>query len=1090
MKSKFYRYTSFHSVKEPYAKQADQESINRKRNVMFSGIRAMIMMCLFLGYSFIARSQDSLVNQNDTIHISGVILSNTNKPVSGVSVSIEGSIKEPVITNDKGEFSLVAPSGKSWIIISPTGELKKKRVFADYRRSMTIYLTPADMPGGDDRMTVLSQNIVRRNLVAATSDLNMSELRHSSVITIDKYMEGRIPGLFAVSRSGEPESGAYLSLRGVNSIITNNQPLIIVDDMPLPDQNLFGSSLAGYAYNQLVGINVMDISKVTVLKDPSITSAYGSKGSNGVILIETLNPSVTQTTIDLDVRSGINFKPARFIPQLNASQHKTLMSEVLFSSGNTLEQIKGLYPGLFQTPDSAGYINYQHNTNWQDLIFDNSFFSNLNLNVKGGDEIARYGLSFGYNSNTGIIKNTDFKAYNLRFVSRLNIFTWLKMNASASLNTNSANLKEAGSVDETSPILASLAKSPMLSPYQYDDQGNQINVLSEVNDFGVSNPLAIINNYSAWNNNYNFIATVSFSSTIRKNLVLNTKFGMNYNVLREQIFMPNHGMEHYYNNEAINVAKAANNYLKSFYNNTYASYTKAFTPSQIFTSVTGMNIQTNDYELDWGLTKNANANDQYRALQDGQNNLREIGGENRKWNWISYYENVSYSIDDKYFLMGSVSFDGSSRVGKNASDAMKVGNYPFGLFYGAGIAWRVSNEPFLRNKSWLEDLKLRLTYGRSGNDDIGESTATRYYRAIKYREAVGLYPAVFPNDALGYEMVSQLNAGLDIALWGNRLTSTIDVFSAQTTNMLASTPIDPYFGYDFRAENAGKMKNTGLEFSATWRVVDRNQMKWDMQLNVTSLKNKVADIKGGSLVTSVLGAEIVNQTGAPANSYYGYIFEGVYATQAQATAANLVNDKYMPYQAGDAIYKDISGPNGTPDGVINNYDKTTIGSAIPKGFGSFINTVSYKRWSVSAMIQYVFGNKLFNYMRYKDEQMTNLYNQSQNVLNRWEYDGQVTNVPRALYNDPIGNAAFSTRWIEDGSYLRLKSLSLSYMIPEKFLTFRNAEFYVTAENVLTFSKYLGYDPEFSYSYSQISQGIDYGQTPQVRRFMAGIKFGL
>ena len=1035
-------------------------------------------------------AQDSIPSAQDTMHIDGVVLSNTGKPIAGASVSIEGSIQVPRITNDAGQFSVFSTSGKNWIIVTPTEGYKTKRVFINYMKNITIYLTPEDLQSGDDKMNILSQNVPRRNMIAAYTDLGLKDLRHVGALTIDKYMEGRVPGLDVVSRSGDPESGSYMALRGVNSINTTNQPMFIVDGMPLPLQGIFGSNLAGYSYNQLIGINPMDISKVTVLKDPLLTAAYGSKGSNGVILIETLDPSVTQTTIDLDVRSGINFSPFRTIPQLNADQHKTLMNEELFSSGQPLEVIKAQYPGLFITKDSARYLDFQHNTNWQNLIFNNSFFSNINLNVKGGDEIARYGLSFGYNTNQGIIKNTNFQGYNLRFVSRLNIFTWLKMNASVALNTNSATMKEAGTVDETSPILTALAKSPMLGPYQYDEQGNQISALSEVNELGVSNPLAVINNYSATNKNYSFISSVSFSSAIKKNLILNTKLGIYYNVLREQIFMPNHGMVHYYDDEAINVAKSTNNNLKSFYNNTYMSFTKTIGKAQVFSSITGFNIQTNTFELDWGLTKNANANDQYQAIQDGQNNLREIGGQNRIWNWMSLYENASYSIDDKYFLMGTVSLDGSSRVGKTAMDAIQIFGNPYGLFYSGGVAWRLSSEPFLKNKPWLEDLKLRFTMGETGNDDIGESSAASYYQAIKYRETVGLYPAVLANESLGYEKVQQMNGGLDIALWGNRLSSTIDVFSAQTNNMLVYTPVDAYLGYDLRAENAGTMKNSGIEFTATWRVMDRNAFKWDVQLNFTTLTNKITSLKGESLVSSIDGAEVVNQVGSPANSFYGYIFEGVYSTQAQATAANLVNDKDMPYQAGDAMYKDISGPNGVPDGVINNYDKSTIGSPLPKGFGGFLTAVSYKRWSLSAFIQYVFGNKVFNYMRYKDEQMTNLYNQSQDVLNRWQYDGQVTNVPRALWDDPMGNSAFSTRWIENGSYLRVKNLSLSYTIPEKFLSFRNAEFYISVDNILTLTKYLGYDPEFSYSFMQMTQGIDYGQTPQVRRFMAGIKFGL
>ena len=1032
----------------------------------------------------------SAVFAQDTLLVKGVIVNGLNKPLANVSVGVEGSFELPSVTNEAGEFTVVAASGSDWLNISPSDEYQKKRVFLNNRTELKIYLTSLGIESGDDNLVLLSQDILKRDMVASYSSINSTAIKETPALSIDQFFQGRVSGMNVISRSGDPGSGAVTFLRGVNSINANNTPLYIVDGIPVISSDVFGSNLDGYEYNTLLSINPLDISKTTVVKDATLTAPYGSKASNGLVVIETLDPSATQTVVELDLRSGYSLAPSNQIPQMNAAQHKTLISELLFSSGMPEEQIVLEYPNLYLTSKEDRFIDYQHNTKWQDLIFSNAAFTNLNVKVKGGDEIARYGLSFGYMNSNGIVKTTGYDGYNLRFVSLLNIFTWLKMNASVSLSYNNSNLKESARITETSPIFSSLAKSPMLNPYQYDNEGKELTALSEPDELGISNPQAIVDNYEATNNNFNFLSTLGFSADINKNLILNSNFGITYNILKEQIFQPNRGMESYYNKEAINVSKATNNSLNSFYNNTYFKYKTNFGKNHVLTSNTGVNILTNKFELDWGLTKNAHENDEYRMLQDGQNNSREIGGANRNWNWLSFYENVTYGYKDKYLASASVTLDGSSRVGDNAANTIKIGDVPFGLFYSIGGAWRISDESFLKNSSKLEELKLRLTYGRTGNDAIGETSATNYYDAVKFRETSGLIPGVVPNDGLTYETVSQLNGGIDVSVWGNRVRASVDIYKSTIENMLIYVPLQAYFGFDFRPENGGKMQNTGLDVSVLFRLFDKPNFKWDLQATYSMFNNEVLEIKGDKLVTKVQGAELVNMPGEQANSFYGYIYEGVYLTAAEAQTSGIVNDRYVKYQAGDAKFKDISGPNGTPDGVINSYDKRVIGSSNPEKFGGIGNTFTYKRWALNAFVQFVSGNELFNFVRYQNESMIGLGNQSTVVLNRWEYDGQQTEIPRALFNDPIGNSDFSTRWIEDGSYLRIKNVSLSYSIPGEFLVFKNAQFYVSGSNLFTVSKYLGYDPEFSFSSAHVVQGIDYGLTPQPRQFVIGIKLGL
>ncbi|MFC2115060.1 SusC/RagA family TonB-linked outer membrane protein [Bacteroidota bacterium] len=1025
----------------------------------------------------------------DLLLIEGTVVDGSNRPLENVSIGIEGSAELPVVSDSNGKFTMSSESAEIWLNISPSSGYKTKRIYLNGRTEVKMYLAAEDLDAGDDIIPILRQQGLRRDQVAAFNTLNSEGIIETPDLTVDQYMQGRVSGMYVVYRSGHPAAGASSFIRGVNSLNAKNQPLYIVDGIPLISKGVFNSVIEGFEYNPLLGVNTMDISKTTVIKDATVTAAFGSQASNGLVLIETLDPSATQTIIEIDFRTGYSLSPDKLIPQLDGQQHKTLISEVLFSSGLEEELVREQYPNLFLQPGDEGYVNYQHNTNWQELIFTDASFNNLNVSVKGGDEIARYGLSFGYINGGGVIEGTKYEGYNLRFVGKLNIFPWLKGNSGVALNYNNSSLIESAKVPETSPILTALAKSPMLNPYQYDDKDQELGILAEVDELGVSNPQAVIEGFEATNTNFNSTFTFGLDFLIRENITLNTNFGINYNLLNEQMFMPNHGMELYYNDEAINVAKASNNSLRTIYNNTSFNYKKDFGKHSI-TSNSGFNIQNNTYEFDWGLTKNAPENDEFRFLQSGTANLRAIGGNNRTWNWLSLYERFTYSYMDRYMLQATVSLDGSSRIGNNAANTVKIGGTPFGIFYSAGAAWRLSNTSLFRNMTALEDLKIRLTYGRTGNDDVGESNALKYYQAIKFRETTGLFPASSYNDELTYETITQLNAGIDLALWGNRLTTSFDIYQSNTDNMLIYTPLDAYFGYSYRPENGGKMKNAGFDVNLFIRILNLRAFKWDVQAAYSVVQNEVTEINGDKLVTEVTGAEIINIPGEEANSFYGYIFEGVYADAEAAAARGLLNNKFLPYQAGDAIFKDISGPDGTPDGIINNFDKTVIGSSIPSQWGGVSNTFTFKRWALYAFVQFVYGNELFNYVRFKNESMTGLENQSKKVLDRWQYQGQETEVPRALYNDLIGNSAFSTRWIEDGSYVRLKNVSLSYTIPDEFLIFKNAKFYISATNILVWSKYLGYDPEFSYSSMHITQGIDYGLIPPPRQFVLGIKFGL
>jgi len=349
--------------------------------------------------------------------ITGVVVSPENKPISNVSVSIEGSRELPSYTNEAGEFVVSSKEDINWLIVAPAADYKKKRIFVDSRKYLKIVITPLDLSSNEDVITLINQNVTVKDIASSYSNVNLDKVNQTITTSFDNYMQGRISGLNVINQSGIPGSGAVTYLRGVNSINASTQPLYIVDGAIMEAPGIFGSVVNGYNYNPLLSVNPLDISDATVLKDAVYEAAYGSKASNGLIMIKTLDPSATETSFQVDLRRGLTLKPDRYIPQLNASQHKTLINELLFSSGKLEEDVIEEYPNLYLEPKDTRFIDYQHNTNWQELIFDNAAFTNFNFKVKGGDEIARYGLSFGFYSNNGIIKNTSYSGYNLRFVS-------------------------------------------------------------------------------------------------------------------------------------------------------------------------------------------------------------------------------------------------------------------------------------------------------------------------------------------------------------------------------------------------------------------------------------------------------------------------------------------------------------------------------------------------------------------------------------------------------------------------------------------------------------------------------------------------
>ena len=658
-------------------------------------IPALIMLNFMLTSAVFGQSQKML---------SGIVLNDTKKPVSEVTINIPGS--EPVYTGEDGVFNIARVDEKEWLFVTPLEGYSPKKILLIDQDSITIYLTSNDIHSPYSEVLTPLENKSGRDIISSFKALEPSSFENWPNTSAEQYLEGTVSGTYVTQTSGMPGSGATVYIRGYSSLLSNNQPLYIVDGVPLENGNIYDGLLEGHNYSPIATIDPLDISEITVLKDAASTALYGAKSANGVVIIKTLEPVETKTTIDFLFRTGIAFAPKQ-LPQLDAKSYKTLANEILFSSGIAEEDYKLLYPGLFLTPVDEGFVRYDHNTNWQDEVFSNGRMNNIRFSIKGGDAVAKYGLSVGYIKKDGIIKNSSYDRLNIRLVGAFDIFSWLTMDVASNLTTSSTYLEESGLSSVSNPLLSSLWKSPMLNPYEYDDDGNLLNIVDEVDELGTSNPTSIVSLSEAQSGNYRFITSINLTGEITENLKFTSLIGLNSSNTKESIFIPDRGFDLLYQGEVFNESKGQNNSLFAIFNDNRIFYNREINRVHALYGAIGFRWQKTKYDQDYALARNT-ASDYFTNLNRGESLLNLIGGNNRAWNWGSIYSNVSYAYADKYLFSATLSSDVSSRVGENASNTIKMGDLPVGIFYSVAVRrisylrwcyiWRSLNQDQMRNQ--------------------------------------------------------------------------------------------------------------------------------------------------------------------------------------------------------------------------------------------------------------------------------------------------------------------------------------------------------------------------------------------------------
>jgi TonB-linked SusC/RagA family outer membrane protein len=1068
-------------------------------------IGLLLFLCLTTGVNALAQKSDSIsVRLADSIarykqdslakakgaKISGIVKdAATGKAISGISVSVP--LYSAAITDDKGHFTVTVPDFNTVLIVSGPN-FQQKEVPVKGRKTLPDILLFEDAYNSVyDKAKLPFGDVSISRIPNATGNVTtQGAWEQTSLETSDAFLQGKVAGLNVIRRSGTPNIGANLFLRGFNSLYGTNAPLLVVDGVIYDTYHYGNSIIAGHIQNPYGGLDLHDIANYTILKDAS-AGIYGTKGSNGVILITTNSNPDLATKIDLGIFSGYDYFPQNnLLPLMQAADYRTYLSDVLRTSGQTSDQIAA-QPYMNDNVSNPNYYVYHNNTNWQKQSFTNGYNKNINLRVSGGDEIARYVLALAYGDNKGITTGTSLTKYSTRFNGNLNISKHFTINTSLAFSFNEQTLKDQGLSPKTNPIFLNLIKSPLLRVQQVNAAGVESPNQSDVDIFGYSNPAAITKTSQEFNQNYRFFGTFNFKYEFSKYFSAQTIIGVTADKTRENTFIPRYGVT----DDTLSTGAIADSRLGSsvqrlfnIYSDTYLSYNRTFNNKHSISAYLGSRYtsSTSIYNVNIGYNS---AIDQLVSVNTGNPALRVTGGDIGSYHWLNNYFNGNYEFSHKYILGVSMALDASSRFGTDIPGALKIGGVNYAVLPSASAAWVVSSEHFMANLKFIELLKFRVSYGLTGNDDIGNYSARQYYVSQNLLGLQGLTRANFGNPALQWEGGKKFDAGVDASFLGGRLNVTVDVYHNTTDHMITQTPTPSFSGITYQITNGGSMETNGVELSITGRVVNTPKFKWDLGFNIASYHNKITSLPGGSLLNSYAGATILTQVGGPSAVFYGYKTNGVYTSNAEAATAGIsvrnAAGNLVAQQGGDVRFVDVNG-----DKIIDANDRQVIGNPNPDFTGGISTGFTYKRLSLNALFTFTKGNQVYNYTRRQIESESSPYNQTLAINNRWRADGQITNIPRASYGDPSGNSAFSDRWIEDGSYLRLRTVTVTYDVPFKYKFFKYIKVYATGNNLLTFTHYLGYDPEFAANESVFLQGIDTTLEPQFKTVQLGLRVGI
>ena len=1010
----------------------------------------------------------------------GKVTDQMNNPLADVYVTVEG---HPAIkVADDGIFQLDSLERGTRITIWKYGCYSQifhynpavsSRTFSLVKEDLSRYNESAVLPfRSDDAVTM-----------AGVQNINRKDFYHGSM-NIDRALQGEIAGLQVVQKSGMPGEGSYLSIRGIHTLLAESSPLIVINGVPYMPDSEESAAIGGYSQSLLRAFNNLDIKNITVLKGAE-AAVYGSLAGNGVIMIETENAAFDNMDmrISFSAMYGRSWNNNR-IPLMDAGSYKSYLTDAGLSYYDNMEDFFHDFSFLSDMNANKSHL-YKYNTDYQDLLYRGANSMDYLFRVQGGDAIAKYNISLGYSNEEGTLKNTRSDRYNAQLNADVLVSKKFEINAMVNMAYMTGNYLEQGLCMETNPMLAAYRRSPLLSVYKSDISGNLINDYADYYngavtnmDFAVSNPLSIIDKMEGEDKQYNMNSQILAIWKPVPNLTLNGIVGFHFNYDQTQIFIPGindsdivPGQDRY--GSLDNTVRKNTAHTYNYYFGLNANWRIRPSRTSLLNLQAGTQWIVNSYETDLSVGRNT-TNDFYQTLDGAQNLGRYFGGRNQKWNWMNYFLHADYTWDNMIRFDGNISMDGASSSG---TDAARMYLYPSGKITLLG-------KRFLEEMWWADKLNVYADYTLTGNSRYSSRFGRYYYEMSRYAELEGIVRANVPNTELVPERNVTFNAGVEAAFLNRRISLQAGYFHNRNTDVLMNKSTSAVFEIGDCYINGAEIENKGWELSFQLTPLLTRNWNWTFGLTATVLQSKMKSLGGDeSFVTDLSDdAQLITQVGESPYAFYGWKTEGVFTTTEEALEADLRNRNGINYQAGDVHYVDMNN-----DHIIDDKDKVVLGSSTPEFYGSFFNRLSYKNWSVDFTFAYSKGNEAYNAVRRITMSEKDLSNQNTAVRRRWSMEGQQTDVPRVVYGDKIGNNAFSDRWIEDAGYIRLRNLTLAYRIDRPLWNFvRGGTVYVTAENLFTFSDYLGLSPEFSYSNSTALQGIDYAKVAMP----ASVKIGI